>query len=174
MNKVGIIALLGLSLIGCNEYPGHRPNDGVKMTAKPIWGNSIGREIPLGGDCHIDTVNNELAEGTLSHTVKGSGPALKVTGWGAISVKDGVIASDIAIALKSKSAQGTRLFATATKEKRQDVADYFKNPASVDTGFIAAIDLSDVPPGEYVLEVIQHKDGKNIKCQYTSNIIIKK
>lgn len=176
MKKVCSLALVGLVLSGCNDYPGHQPNanNSVKMLSEPIWGDLTEREISLGGDCHIDSINDEPGEGFSRHTVRRSGPALKVAGWGAVSVRDGIIASDIAIALKSNSAQGTRLFAAATKGKRQDVAEYFKNPASVDSGFEAAIDLSDVSPGGYVLEVILHKDGENIKCQLASNITITK
>jgi len=176
MKIVCLIALLGLTVSGCNDYPGHQPNssNSVKMLPKPIWGNLTGQEIPLGGDCHIDSINDEPGEGSSSHTVRQSGPPLKIAGWGAVSVKDGVIAPDIAIALKSNSAQSARLFAAVTKGKRQDVAEYFKNPASIDTGFKAAIDLSDVSPGSYVLEVIQHKNGENFRCQLTSNITVEK
>jgi len=174
MKKMCLIGLLGLFLSGCSEYPGHLPADSVKMSYKPAWSDSINPEILLGGDCHIDSINENPGEGLQSHTVRRTDPALKISGWGAISVKDGVVASDIAIALKSASAQGTRLFATATKKKRPDVAEFFKNPASVDTGYIVAIDLSDVPTGKYLLEVILHKDEKNFKCQNTSKIIVKK
>lgn len=174
MGKLCLISLMGLFLSGCDDYPGKLPGSAVKMTANPLWSDSIGDEIAIGGDCHIDSINNEPGEGPQSHTVMQNGAAMKVAGWGAISAKDGVVAAHIAIALKSKSVHGTRLFAAATQGKRLDVAEYFKNPASVDSGFSASIDLSDVPPGEYVLEVIQQGEGKNYKCQWTSVLNIEK
>jgi len=171
MNKGYLIVLLGLALAGCGDYPGHRPGDALKMSQKANWGDVVGQAIALGGDCHIDSINDEPGEGRTSYTVKQSEP-LKIVGWGAISAKDGVVTSDIAVALKDYSPLGVRLFATTSKGKRPDVAAYFKNPTSVDSGFSALIDLSDVPTGNYVLEVIQHKDGKDLKCQYTANITI--
>lgn len=173
MKSMWLIVLLVLSLSGCRDYPGHQPTVGaVQLVPKPLWGDVVSPEISSGGDCHIDSINDNSGEGAPSHTVSQSGTVLKVAGWGAISAKDGVLASDIAVALKSKSPENTRFFAQTTKEKRQDVADYFKNPASIDTGFRVMIDLFDVSPGEYVLEVIQYKDGKILKCQHTANIII--
>lgn len=170
MKKIFTFALLGFALSGCNDNSGHS----IKMSPKLAWGDLIGQEIALGGDCHIDSINDKPGEGTQSHVVKQHGSGLKVVGWNAISVRDGVMASDVAIALRSNSKQGASLFVAPNKEKRKDVADYFKNSASIETGFSAEIDLSDVIPGNYVLEVIQHKDGKNLKCSYTANIIIEK
>ena len=179
-----IVVLVNLLLAGCGDYPGQtsnegakvvaKPDEGAKLTLKPNWGDLTGQEIPQGGDCHIDSINNKEGEGPEFHTVSRSGPPMRVSGWGAISVKEGVIASNIALALRSSSSQGVRLFAAPIRGKRQDVADYFKSPASIDTGFKSAIDLSDVTPGDYWLEVIQHKDGATFKCQYTARIIIEK
>lgn len=174
MKIVYLFTLLVLFLSGCGDYPGHLPNDPVKLSSLPTWVESVRREIPDGGDCHIDSVNDKSGEGPQSHTVSRSGTPLKVTGWGAISVKNGVAATDIAISLKPEFADGLRFFAATAKLNRPDVAAYFKNPASVDTGFSAVIDLSDAQLGNYVLEVIQHKDGKNFKCQLSANIIVVK
>lgn len=174
--------MLSIALVGCDEYPGHRkdgaqgtsnnPISTQKMTDKPSWGR-IAQEYSFGGDCHIDSINDEPGEGLANYTVK-QGAILKVVGWGAISAKEGVIANDIALALKNNSVESHRLFAKATKWKRPDVAEYFKNPSSVDSGFRVAIDLSDVPSGNYLLEVIQHKDGKSLKCHHIAKIIIEK
>ncbi|MDO8843249.1 hypothetical protein [Methylicorpusculum sp.] len=173
MKNVCLISFLGLFLSSCNDYPGHKPNDYVKMSPKARWDDANSQVIPLGGDCHIDSINDVSGEVFMSHSVSQSKPPLNVVGWSAISGKEGIVASDVAIALKNKLPPNLRLFAKTTREKRADVAEYFKNPASVDTGFKAAIDISDVSPGEYVLELIQHKDGNTYKCQFTSNITIK-
>lgn len=173
MNKLCSIVVLGVCLSGCNDYPGTWPNE-VKMQSKPSWGDTIDQEIAVGGDCNIDSINDEPGDSSLSHTVKQSGTVLRVSGWAAISVKAGVIATETALALKNSTAQSARLFATTTRVRRPDVANYFKNPASVETGFKSALELSNVPPGEYILEVIQHKDGKNYKCPVTANIIVVK
>ena len=166
-----VFIFMGLSLSGCNDYPGRQD---VKMTHTTSWGDSNEQEIILGGFCHIDSINDVSGEITSPHIVSRDRSVLKVVGWATVSGKDGLTASDIAIALKPNAPSGARLFAAASKGKRPDVADYFKNLASVDSGFKVTIDLSDVPPGTYILEVIQHKDGKNIKCQATADIIIKK
>ena len=171
---MSLLGLSGLSITGCNDYPGAQNDGRVKLAHKPIWGDTTEQQISLGGNCHIDSINDKPGEGPASHTVKQSGPALKVSGWGAISVKEGVMASEIVLGLKRNSNQETRLFAVTTRGKRPDVADYFKNPASIDTGFKSALDLSDIAAGDYLLEVIQHKDGKTFKCEYTANIIIEK
>lgn len=171
MKNEFLVALIGLLLVGCDDYPGRQSNALAKLSSFPTWVESIRLEIPVGGDCHIDSINDKPGEGSPSYTV-GQSAALKVAGWGAISVKDGVTATEIAIALKPDHPDGRRLFASTTRVKRQDVADYFKNPAAIDSGFVGAIDLSDVAPGNYVLEVIQHKDGNNFKCQNTSNLTV--
>jgi hypothetical protein len=84
------------------------------------------------------------------------------------------MASDIALVLKSAAPQNVRLFATPGKAQRPDVAEYFKNPAAVNTGFVAEIDVAALSPGEYLLEVLQHKGGKVLKCGYTANLTIEK
>ncbi len=167
-----ILFMMGLSLFACNDYPGHKQITGVKLSLKPIWGELQEQEIVLGGDCHLDGINDESGEETDPHTIRKRETALKVVGWAAVAGKDGVIASDIAIALKPNSESTVRLFAPVNRGKRPDVADYFKNPATVDSGFNVAINLTDIPPGQYILELIQHKDRKNYKCQITSIISV--
>jgi hypothetical protein len=168
MKKIYIVVLFGLSLPGCDEYPGVAANGAAKMTTQPVWGDSIRGDIPIGGDCHIDSINGELGEGPSTYAARQEVP-LKVVGWGAISAKEGILASDIAVALEGN---GVRRFAPVARVKRQDVADYFKNAGSADTGFSVAIDLSSVLPGTYVLEVIQHKDGKDWKCHYLPKVVV--
>lgn len=169
-----ISIIIGLSVCACKKYPGQKENDGIRMTSRPAWSDSIASVIPLGGDCHFDSVNDKPGEGTVAHVVKQSGPVLNVVGWGAISAKNGIAASDIAVALNSKAILGLRLFAMATRGKRPDVAEYFNSPLSVDSGFSVSINLSDVPVGNYELELIQNRDGKTLKCNYTQDIIVEK
>jgi hypothetical protein len=167
-----LIALIGLILSACQKYPGHRPSDGVGTASQLPWERkNISTEIPVGGDCHIDSINDEPAEGS-KHVLK-QGLPMSVSGWGAISVTDGIVASNIALSLKNKSTN-TRVFAVTTPDKRRDVADYFKSPKSIDTGFKSMIDISDLSPGDYILEVIQHKNEQNLRCRYAVEIIIKR
>lgn len=170
MNKVFISSLFGLCLIGCGDHS----SDLSKLTLKPAWGEQIGGQIGVGGDCHIDSINDKPWADAQTFVLKQSGPALKVLGWGAVSIRAGLLSSDLAVALRGTTGQGNRLFATTTKQKRTDVADFFKNSAAADSGFSANISLSDMTPGNYVLEVIQHKDGVNYRCSYTTNILIEK
>lgn len=168
MNKIFLVSLVGLSFVGCGEHP----SDSTKLTATPAWGGGV--EMGLGGDCHIDSVNDKLWSDAQTHIVKQGGPALRVLGWGAVSIRKGVLASDLAVTLRERTGQGNRLFAATTRQKRTDVADFFKNSAAADSGFGASINLSDIPLGIYVLEVVQHKDGVNYRCSYTTNIAVEK
>lgn len=176
MKALFLAILLSASVAGCGDYPGHQPisKDAVRPVSTPTWGKLNIQDITPGGDCHIDTINDEPGESAAKRTISRSASVLKVTGWGAISVKDGLLASNIALALRSNSPGGTYLFAATTPTNRPDVAAYFKNSTSAAAGFTAMIDLSDVDVGEYTLEVIQHREGKNLICQYTPIIGVEK
>ena len=185
MTRLHLIALVALIMTGCGDKPSEsvkqadkpvlmdQPSVAVKLKSKPVWGDVVTQEINTGGDCHIDVINDKPGEGIKNISAK-SGSQLKVAGWGAISAKDGVIASNIEIALKSKSIDGARLFATTSNVKRQDLADHFKNSTLINSGFVVVANLGDALPGNYVLEMIQHKDGKNYKCAQTVDVILEK
>jgi hypothetical protein len=171
MKNIYLLVLFGLILSSCKEYPGHRPNDPVKLMQTPTWGTV--NKMNTGGDCHIDIINDKPGEGPKNHIVSKK-TRLKIVGWGAISAKDGVTATNIAISLKPESTNTLRFFATTDEIHRPDVAEYFKNPLSLKTGFSSVINLSDVPEGIYTIEVIQHKDGENFRCQATAQLRIDK
>ena len=185
MTRIHLIALVALIMTGCGDKPSEsvkqadkpvlmdQPSVAVKLKSKPVWGDVVTQEINTGGDCHIDVINDKPGEGIKNISAK-SGSQLKVAGWGAISAKEGVIASNIEIALKSKSIDGARLFATTSNVKRQDLADHFKNSTLINSGFVVVANLGDALPGNYVLEMIQHKDGKNYKCAQTVDVILEK
>jgi len=67
-----------------------------------------------------------------------------VSGWAAISTTDGVLADATMISI---SANGTEKFAVVSKQKRDDVANYFKNSALAESGFSAYINKAEVPTG---------------------------
>ncbi|MEQ1636902.1 MAG: hypothetical protein ABL903_09415 [Methylococcales bacterium] len=161
-------------MFGCSDYPGYKYNDGAKPSPQPIWGEIDERDLVLGGDCHLESINDKPSESQSSHLIIQNGAALKVVGWAAISGSKGISATDIAVALNPISGNGTRSFVDTIKVKRPDVADYFKNAGIVDSGFKAAIDLTDMLPGDYQLEIIQHRDKTNYKCQYAANLVLKK
>ena len=67
-----------------------------------------------------------------------------VSGWAAISAKDGSLAEAIVIGV---SINATEKFAVATKQKREDVAKYYTNPALLDSGFNVYLPKANVPTG---------------------------
>jgi hypothetical protein len=175
MNKYKMLLVpifIGLSLSSCNEYPGAKTTNLVKMSANLPFDDSVGQKITIGGDCNIEGINDLQVDVGSIHHVNKVRNVLSVMGWAAISAKDGVMPSGIAISLNSRSVPSNQLFAPTIREKRADVANYFKNPLSVDTGFTVKVDLTDVSEGNYELAVILHKDGKDFKCPLTKNIIV--
>jgi hypothetical protein len=167
--KTAIVISLTLAISGCNDYPGHKPFDPVKLSANPSWGelaNSV-----IGGDCNIDSINDRPGSNPTRNIIHKE-QYLTVKGWAALSILNSNSPSNIVIALKEKVANGTRRFVITDLVKRPDVAEYFKNPGAISTGFNAVIDLSGIPTGEYELEIFQNNRGVNTICQYTGQISI--
>ena len=65
-----------------------------------------------------------------------------ISGWGIISAKDGAVPEAIVVGIIS--ADGEK-FVTTTKQKRDDVAKYFKNPGLLESGFNALVSKTDGP-----------------------------
>ena len=62
-----------------------------------------------------------------------------------------------------QSADGPRYVMQSNREKRPDVAEYFKNPALVDAGFSVSADLSTLK-GAFELKVIYRQGGETFEC----------
>ena len=88
-----------------------------------------------GGACAFDQLNVE-------------GGNRLVSGWAAISTKDGALAEAIVVGVQANK---TEKFAVASKQKRDDVARYFSSPALIDSGFSLYIKMVDAPVGSRVV-----------------------
>lgn len=167
--KKAIAVTLTLTVLGCNDYPGHKLTDPMKLSSAPSWGKVT--QTVIGGDCNIDSINDTPGLGSIEHLIPHD-QNLSVKGWAAISVQNTTEPSNIALALRAKSNNETRLFVMTDSIKRPDVADSFKNPGALSSGFSAVIDLSTVRPGPYELEIFQNNHGTATVCQYTAPISI--
>ena len=168
IQKTGLLMIALMSSIfisGCG-------NSGKMNTDFPFPSDSS-KSIITGGDCHIDSINSEPGEGPQTHSINHNSPPFLTSGWAAISIKEGITTSDIALSLRKKEPENVRFFQSVNKVKRQDVADYFKSPLVIDSGFKAMVDLSNVAPGEYLMEVLQLRNNVVYSCQYNANLIIK-
>lgn len=87
-----------------------------------------------------------------------------ISGWAAISAKDGTLAEAMVIGV---SANGSEKFALTTKQKREDVAKYFNNPALIDSGFSVYVSKADILPGSKVI-LYQVFQGGVYACEVTA------
>ena len=87
---------------------------------------------------------------------------LSVSGWLAVSGKDGVAPDDIFVTLKKPN--GLSKYIKTHRMSRTDVKAYFKQPAMPDVGFSATVDVSMLN-GEYVLGLSRGYKGKMVQCQ---------
>lgn len=89
-----------------------------------------------------------------------------ISGWAFISATDGVLAETVVLGI---TVNGSEKFAMTSKEKRDDVAKYFKNQAILDSGFSAYLNKVDVPSGSNV-SVYQVFQGVVYRCEVTVGI----
>jgi hypothetical protein len=97
-------------------------------------------------DCWIDRINNHPAD-QLPPEMKG---ALRVEGWAAVSVKDGLAPDQTRITLIDADGRAHSLAAKITA--RGDVNRHFDRPEMGDVGFVALADISKFD-GDYILEI---------------------
>lgn len=89
-----------------------------------------------------------------------------ISGWAAISVKDGVLAEAMVVGI---SANGSEKFAVASKQKREDVVKYFNNPALIDSGFSVYVSKGDIALGSKVI-LYQIFQGVAYACEVTADL----
>lgn len=95
---------------------------------------------------------------------KSDGDNQFISGWAAISAKDGALAEAIVVGI---SASGGEKFAVASKQKREDVVKYFNNPALIDSGFSLYVGKADIPPGSK-MTLYQVFQGSVYTCEVTA------
>lgn len=87
-----------------------------------------------------------------------------ISGWAAISAKDGVLAEAMVVGV---SANGSEKFVVTSKQKRDDVAKYFNNPALIDSGFSVYVSKADILSGSKVT-LYQVFQGGIYACEVTA------
>lgn len=156
INKLTPLVLVVSLLVGCD---GGAP---PKVAASMSNATNISSAFPAayaslpkkaGGGCGFDQP-------------KIDGDNQFVSGWAAISTKDGSLAEAIVVGV---SANGSEKFALASKQKREDVVKYFNNTALVDSGFSAYISKADAPAGSKVI-LYQVFQGGVYACEVTADL----
>ena len=86
-----------------------------------------------------------------------------ISGWAAISAKDGSLAEAKFLGI---SFNGVEKFVFTSKQKREDVVNYFKNPALMESGFSAYINKTEISAGSKVI-LYQVFQGGVYPCEVT-------
>ena len=108
-------------------------------------------------DCSIDFINGRPIE-KLPVSIKS---VLRVVGWAATSISDGVAPDQTEITLTAENGDTHSLIATITP--RPDVNLYFQKPNMGDVGFSATADISGLS-GRYTLTVRMSGRGERRNC----------
>ena len=116
-------------------------------------------------DCWIDLINNHPAD-KLPAELKG---ALRVEGWAAMSVRDGVAPEQTRIALIDSDGRVHSLVAKIIP--RNDVKQHFDRPDMGDIGFVALADISKFE-GDYTLEIRFSAKGETRVCAKHADLSI--
>ena len=98
--------------------------------------------------------------------LKIDGDSYFISGWSAISTKDGTLAEAMVVGISTK---GSEKFAVASKQKREDVVKYFKNPALLDSGFSLYVGKAAISSGSKVI-LYQVFQGGIYACDVTAAI----
>lgn len=96
---------------------------------------------------------------------KSDGDNQFISGWAAISTKDGALAEVVVLGI---STGGKETFAVASKQKREDVVTYFKNPALIDSGFSIYVRKADISSGSKMI-LYQVFQGDVYACEVTGS-----
>jgi hypothetical protein len=128
----------------------------AKMEDTPPAGLSAASTQPCEGS--IEAVN-----GTAPHFgIPTIGNALSVTGWLAISGKDGIVPDAVFVALTNES--GKTIYVRTHSAPRDDIRGHFNQPTMPDPGFTAMMDVSSLS-GTYKLGLARSFKGNSAICQ---------
>ena len=155
INKITLLILVVALLSGCDG--GAPPKAATAISnatnisaAFPAVYASLPKKA--GGACGFDQP-------------KSDGDNQFISGWAAISVKDGALAE--AIVLGIKASNGDERFVITSKQSREDVAKYFSNATLADSGFSAYIKEADAPKGS-VTKLYQVFQGNIYTCDVST------
>lgn len=154
INKLIPFVLVVGVLSGCDgDAPPKAATAGGNATSISTAFPSVYANLPkkAGGACGFDQPKND-------------GDNKFISGWAAISAKDGALAEAMVVGI---SANGSEKFAVASKQKREDVVKYFNNPALIDSGFSVYVGKSDISSGSKVI-LYQIFQGAVYACEATA------
>ena len=117
--------------------------------------------VSAGGAGNAEMINSVMVTDKIEVKVNKKNK-LSVVGWAA-NVKAVTIPPTVIIQLTSSSGNNS-FYAVATRiasKKRQDVADYFKNPKLENSSYQLDADISSIPQGQYLISILQ-SDGKYV------------
>jgi hypothetical protein len=152
---LAIVVVVGL-LVGCDSGTPPKAQDPVTNLA------SLASVFPepyanfpkkSGGACGFDQVKDDNESKFIS-------------GWAAISTKDGALPEAVVIGV---SVNGSEKFIVASKQKRDDVAKYFNNPTLVDSGFSVYVNKAAATVGSK-LTVYQVFQGVVYACEVSATL----
>lgn len=126
-----------------DKYMQYNKIDGIFNTLSKSTpaGYSLGETIHCDGS--IDLIN----EKPLNQPIKCKSN-MKISGWLAISAKEGRVSDETFLTLKKASEP--IIYIKATRTSREDVKRFFNSPQMLDAGYSATIDLSSLK-GKYNL-----------------------
>lgn len=154
INKLTLLILVVAVLSGCDGGAPPKAATAISnatniSTAFPAVYASLPKKA--GGACGFDQP-------------KSDGDNQFISGWAAISAKDGALAEAMVVGI---SANGSEKFAVASKQKREDVVKYFNNPALIDSGFSVYVGKADISSGSKVI-LYQVFQGGVYACEVTA------
>jgi hypothetical protein len=131
--------------------------------AQPERPASIPAEPALSTSCALDVVDNAVTSAAVT-TIADTEAAMLV-GW-AVDEKAGTTPQSVFVRLSG----GSDAYIKAVRTTRPDVADYFHNPNLINSGWALSADLSSLPKGAYVVNLIQVEGSMATICHTGKSI----
>lgn len=155
-NYIALVTLGICMLSGCDSGGATKSVDPIKSETK-IYSTFpdayAGFQRKTGGACGFDQPKTE-------------GENYYFSGWATISAKDGILAETIVIGLLNGNMEN---FVIPSKQKRQDVADYFKSPSLLNSGFSVYLDKKYLSSASKVV-AYQVFQGGIYACEVTATL----
>lgn len=166
-----VISCMLLAITACSDTDKHKTeHEAVEYVPDPnqIYTKVVGdRPVDISllpqdtEHCFLDVINNQSATGINVLTGKSK---VYMSGW-AGDVPNGKSPQEVWIELDGiKQDTGFYYIKTASGIKRQDVADVFKKPGLVDTGWEVFVDLSEMAGGIYDVHIVMLVESKWMTC----------
>ncbi len=114
--------------------------------------------IPIGGECALDSVAGQAADGGPIHA---SSSAMPVEGWAMLSTVAKTENDGVSLALVDGA--GHTFYAPGTKARRRDLDTYFDLSPKARIAFSSTADLRALH-GAFTLHVVQESPNGSVRC----------